>query len=274
MKRVKVLMTTALIASVLSATAWAGEWKSDAKGWWWQNDDGSYPVSQWKEIHGKQYYFGADGYMLANTTTPDGYRVGVDGAWIFEEQTEVQDNQYLDAYAAFLRSYKIPKGKNSIKPKFHLLYIDGDAIPELVIAEDSSHANRSDLYGYNQGEVYKIGSFGGYGVFTYVHGANLFCETYAGSGTELTTFYTLQSNTAVPLIQFYAYDNNDDWIYDEYSINNIPVTEAAYNSQDTAWDSVFTPISYAGYFYGHTLNEANIKKMLENIQNVMPENNK
>lgn len=30
-----------------ATTAMAGQWKQDTKGWWWQNDDGSYPVSQW-----------------------------------------------------------------------------------------------------------------------------------------------------------------------------------------------------------------------------------
>ena len=68
--------------SVLSAVpAFAGEWKADTKGWWYREDNGSYPASTWKEINGKQYYFGADGYMLANTTTPDGYTVNADGAW-------------------------------------------------------------------------------------------------------------------------------------------------------------------------------------------------
>ena len=50
--------------SVLSAIpAFAGEWKQDAKGWWWQEDNSSYPTSAWKEINGRQYYFGADGYL-------------------------------------------------------------------------------------------------------------------------------------------------------------------------------------------------------------------
>lgn len=57
-------------------------WNQDSTGWWYQNADGSYPVNQWREVNGKQYYFGADGYMLADTTTPDGYSVGTDGAWI------------------------------------------------------------------------------------------------------------------------------------------------------------------------------------------------
>lgn len=59
-----------------------GGWVQDSTGWWWRNADGSYPMNTWKEIDGKQYYFGSDGYMLSNTTTPDGYYVGADGAWI------------------------------------------------------------------------------------------------------------------------------------------------------------------------------------------------
>lgn len=63
----------------------AGEWKQDDHGWWYVNDDGTYPVNQWQEIMGKQYYFDGSGYMLENTATPDGRRVGADGALI---QTE------------------------------------------------------------------------------------------------------------------------------------------------------------------------------------------
>lgn len=64
-------------------TAAAAEgWQQDTTGWWWRNADGSYPVNQWKEVNGKQYYFGTDGYMLVNTTTPDGYQVDADGAWV------------------------------------------------------------------------------------------------------------------------------------------------------------------------------------------------
>ena len=63
-------------------TAVSEGWKKDDQGWWYQNADGSYPTNAWKEIDGRHYYFGADGYMLHDTTTPDGYQVGADGAWI------------------------------------------------------------------------------------------------------------------------------------------------------------------------------------------------
>ena len=57
-------------------------WQQTNIGWWYQNADGSYPANSWKEINGKHYYFGGDGYMLHDTVTPDGYTVGSDGAWI------------------------------------------------------------------------------------------------------------------------------------------------------------------------------------------------
>lgn len=64
----------------MSFTSLAGQWVQDTNGWWYQEYDGSYPSNTWKEIEGKQYYFGSDGYMLSNTTTPDGYKVGADGS--------------------------------------------------------------------------------------------------------------------------------------------------------------------------------------------------
>lgn len=73
-------------------------WVQDNVGWWWRNADGSYPTNTWKEINGKQYYFGSDGYMLHDTTTPDGYTVGSDGAWIETPETEEDLEVDKEAY--------------------------------------------------------------------------------------------------------------------------------------------------------------------------------
>lgn len=101
-KRLKSLLRTVLVvgamALMMTSTALAGQWKQDNVGWWYQNDDGSYPANEWLLDNGKWYFFdntgymvanrwegnyylGADGAMLVNTTTPDGYVVGADGAW-------------------------------------------------------------------------------------------------------------------------------------------------------------------------------------------------
>jgi len=85
----KSLLTTICAAAIslsLCVPAFAGQWKSDNSGWWWQEDDGSYPVSQWKWLDGNNdgiaecYYFNEKGYMLSSTQTPDGYTVNDSGA--------------------------------------------------------------------------------------------------------------------------------------------------------------------------------------------------
>lgn len=36
-------------------SAFAGEWKQNATGWWYQNEDGTNPASSWKNIDGRWY---------------------------------------------------------------------------------------------------------------------------------------------------------------------------------------------------------------------------
>ena len=84
MKRFRLLIITTLMTLSTSLTAFAGSWEEDANGWWYKNDDGSYPRSTWftYPTTGKQYYFNENGYLLIDTTTPDGYKVGSDGAYL------------------------------------------------------------------------------------------------------------------------------------------------------------------------------------------------
>lgn len=82
---------TALIAGALAllmaTPAMAGSWQADAKGYWYQNDDGSYPASCWQWVDGNGdgvaecYYFDGSGYLLVSTVTPDGCTVDGNGAW-------------------------------------------------------------------------------------------------------------------------------------------------------------------------------------------------
>ena len=38
-------------------------WQRDAKGWWIQNPDGTYPKAQWLLLNNRWYYFNLEGYM-------------------------------------------------------------------------------------------------------------------------------------------------------------------------------------------------------------------
>lgn len=64
----------------------ADGWKYIDGSWYYLNTvfDGARGamMTGWQWINGSYYYMTASGNMLANTITPDGYRVGVSGAWI------------------------------------------------------------------------------------------------------------------------------------------------------------------------------------------------
>lgn len=81
----------------------SGEWVSDEEGTYWIDADSSM-AKGWRQIDGKWYYLrsngamaknyweesengnwyylGEDGVMMTDAATPDGHRVGADGAWI------------------------------------------------------------------------------------------------------------------------------------------------------------------------------------------------
>ncbi len=57
-------------------------WQNVDNAWYYLNADGAMATG-WILDKGKWYYLGGNGVMLSNTTTPDGYKVGKDGAWIY-----------------------------------------------------------------------------------------------------------------------------------------------------------------------------------------------
>lgn len=68
MKRKNLVAMAVTVGLVLSTSfnSFAGQWVYDGPEsyqWWYQEDDGSYPVSAWKEIDGKWYHFDENGYL-------------------------------------------------------------------------------------------------------------------------------------------------------------------------------------------------------------------
>ena len=99
MKRVAALVLAASMVLGSAMTSMAASWQQNATGWWWQNDDGSWPANTWQWLDGNGdgvaecYYFDSNGYMAANTTTPDGYQVNADGAWVVNGAVQTQTTQ-------------------------------------------------------------------------------------------------------------------------------------------------------------------------------------
>ena len=100
------VLTVKTDGSFVVAEEYAGAgWQKTADGlrWWWRNEDGTCPVSQWMEQGGRWYYFDDQGYMATgwlcldglwyyldrengdlyvNCWTPDHYWVGPDGVYV------------------------------------------------------------------------------------------------------------------------------------------------------------------------------------------------
>ena len=55
-------VTTAAVTAPVKGAVAAG-WRLNSVGWWYCNDDGTYPADAWQEIKGVWYHFDADGYM-------------------------------------------------------------------------------------------------------------------------------------------------------------------------------------------------------------------
>lgn len=287
MKKCKVWQKTMIAAGMCtflaSTTAFAGEWKSDATGWWYDKG-GTYAASEWIEDGGKWYYLGADGYMFANawagnyylgadgamlvnTTTPDGYQVGADGAWIQEATT--QGTGYLEEYAKVLRDMlreNPPNYKYGFDiHKFQLIYVDGDSIPELLISTGASKTHPL-LYTYYQGEAKLLDSFGcDAWDFYYVEQGNLFYAGlwYNGDRTN-DVFYTINNGELSKIAQFYK----DNGPKQEYAINKQAVPKATYEAQLNAMKNSYV-YKKVNRQTNHEVTEENIQRMLADMSSAM-----
>ena len=139
------------IAAAASFAAFAGQWQPNENGWRWKNDDGSYPTNSWQWLDGNNdgtaecYYFDGSGYMLASTTTPDGYFVDGNGAWVvngeIQTQTvntetpanETQTGVYTDDYSG---TYAVPYFEMDGSKTYHDVIITYDAGSNSILYND------------------------------------------------------------------------------------------------------------------------------------------
>lgn len=137
MKKGLIMVLTAVFTLALSITAFAGEWKQDTKGWWWDNGDGTYPKNAWQWCDGNGdgisecYYFDGNGYCLMNTTTPDGYLVDANGAWVVDGKVQTQGA----AKAAPVQNIILKPGtyiENSQIPRYTRKIVSADAETVIV----------------------------------------------------------------------------------------------------------------------------------------------
>ena len=133
-KLLAIVIATATMASQ-AMPAMAAEWKQNEIGYWYQEDNGSYPTNSWKWINGRCYYFDSNGYMLANTTTPDGYTVDATGAWTVNGVVQTQSTEQTSGTVHHNENYDPAHPLANMIDKWNLrLTAESNALNTLYIA--------------------------------------------------------------------------------------------------------------------------------------------
>ncbi|MEF9939179.1 MAG: hypothetical protein RR768_03530 [Clostridium sp.] len=104
-KSILTILVTIIMAVSMSVTVFAGawkqddfgdwvliegQWKQDNRGKWYEYNDGTFPLNEWQWINenkydnAKRYYFDERGYLLKNTSVPDGSQVNANGEWLID----------------------------------------------------------------------------------------------------------------------------------------------------------------------------------------------
>ena len=77
-----VIMATMMAAQSANAASWV----QDYVGWWWQDNDNSYPVNQWREVNGAWYWLDENGAMAT------GWKE-IGGAWYYIRRFRCDGNR-------------------------------------------------------------------------------------------------------------------------------------------------------------------------------------
>ena len=119
MKKKKLLKTglaVALAVMTLAQPVSTANWVGNNTGWWWQEDNGSYPTNQWKAINGKWYWFDGNGYMVT------GWR-NINGTWYYLESSgAMASNKWIGNY------YVESSGAMATNKWIGNYYVNGDGL--------------------------------------------------------------------------------------------------------------------------------------------------
>ena len=91
------MMALSLLSSIPAMANWNKGAGANSNRWWYENEDHSYAHSGWFWLDGNNdgvaecYYFDQEGWALLSTTTPDGYTVDENGAWVVDGEVQTKD---------------------------------------------------------------------------------------------------------------------------------------------------------------------------------------
>lgn len=130
--------------------------------------------------------------------------------------------------------------EDSEGPKFTLLYLDGDEIPELAVVYGLAHAHGIYLYTYTDGEVKQVGdsSYGQYGGVGYMEKEGIIFSGYDNHGNLYDSVYRMNGTKTV-LLQ----ESSQCWVDEEdgegqyvYEVNGKETTLEEYLAANEKWN--------------------------------------
>ena len=106
------IIFTILCTLVFGINAFAEGWQQDEYGWWYEDDDGTYPYDGVYEIDGDYYAFDDDGYLLTNTwfKSYDGSYCYATGSGVIARNQWIEGTYYVGNDGAMLRNSYTPDG--------------------------------------------------------------------------------------------------------------------------------------------------------------------
>lgn len=209
MKLQKLLLTTVAFSVLMSSVAFAGTWQTGAGAnqgkWWYDNGNGAYTSNGWQWIDGnndgvaESYYFDEAGWLLVNTTTPDGYAVNADGAWVENgivqtksvnvEATPISESDFV---VGGNNSITQNNADNSIITNWNRLGYSDVEIFHCFVSGDSLVTARGVALGESKNTV--ISKYGNKEAASYNTAADKWYGYIAGNGfTEASTISTAAS---------------------------------------------------------------------------------
>ena len=138
MKRsLKIVAVTLALTALSASAAFASGWQKNDRGWWYGTnaDNSSWHANGWQWVDGNGdgvaecYYFDANGYCLMNTTTPDGYKVNSNGAWLVNGAVQTKKTGSNVAAVATVASTK--QYTDQFKTKNGVVYYGNKQIEDI-----------------------------------------------------------------------------------------------------------------------------------------------
>ena len=149
------IIMTGMITLGMAATAFAGQWMQDDVGWWYQNEDGSYPAAEWKWIDSdgdgvaECYYFYSDGYMAHNNDIEKQY-VNDDGQWVIDDKIQHKTMSAQTSTSAAQENISV---NESVPPSKIIT-------DKLVLKQRNQFGNNGPKYFYGNDQLWNVTATG------------------------------------------------------------------------------------------------------------------